>query len=423
MKNGRSFWFGVLRLLALAVFSLAATGASAGTLRIVSTPPGATVEIDGVVVGATPFETKFPGSYFRKPHTVFSERLQHPMSARLSKTGYGPVEIALTEGPFHWISLAGKYQGDYWLLKTGHLEITLQPISQVFTGTVETAGTRSAPATLRTGVPIEDMIRQASASVVLLKAPSKQGTGFIVTETGVLATNRHVVTGESSLTAVLPSGAELSAKVLYTDLGVDLALLKIEGSGFPHLALADLSSVRKGQTVVAIGNPGGGLPETVTRGIVSAVGPFPELGGGTWIQTDAAVNPGNSGGPLLNAWGEVIGITAMKVVKGNEIQGLNFALSSRDLIRILQQFYPDIAASNAASDPAGMGTVTISSEPARAEIYVDGKFVGNTPSTFKLTTGRHSIEIKSPGKQPWQRELEVLKDSEVTLHPTLEPQP
>jgi S1-C subfamily serine protease len=126
---------------------------------------------------------------------------------------------------------------------------------------------------------------------------------------------------------------------------------------------------------------------------------FPEPGGGTWIQTDAAINPGNSGGPLLNAGGEVIGINTLKRI-GNDIQGLNFALSSKDLIRILHQFYPDIAVSNATSDPASMGTVTISSEPAPAEIYVDGKFVGNAPSTFKLTMGTHFIQIKSAGSSP-----------------------
>src|ERR1700737_114939 len=105
---------------------------------------------------------------------------------------------------------------------------------------------------------------------------------------------------------------------------------RLDAKGLPALRLADISTVRAGQPVIAIGNPTEGLPNTVTKGIVSGVGKFSELqgltqneglefertyGAGTWIQTDAAINPGNSGGPLLNAQGEVIGVTTLSAAK------------------------------------------------------------------------------------------------------------
>jgi serine protease Do len=428
MKDGRSVCFCMLRVSALAVFWFAATGASAATLKIISTPPGATVEIDGVVVGTTPYEAKFPGGYFHKTHTVFGTRLQHRIVARISKGGYATKEIELTYGPFPWVALNGASRGGYWLLKADHFDVTLDPVSRVFTGAVETSLRGSTPAAMRPELPVEQVVEAANPAVLLLRrADGGSGSGFFITDTGVVATNHHVVEGESSLMAVTPSGAEFSAKVVYTDSNLDLALLKMEGSGFPHLRLADISTVRPGQTVIAVGNPARGMPNTVTKGIVSAVGPYPGLNG-TWIQTDAATNPGNSGGPLLNTAGEVVGINTRKeffeqTTQGRALQGIGFALSSSDLLVLLRRFYPSVAVSSAGSQSPETGAVTISSEPARAEIYVDGKFVGNTPSTFKLTMGTHSIEIESPGKQPWQRELEVLKDSEVTLHATLEPQP
>jgi S1-C subfamily serine protease len=169
-----------------------------------------------------------------------------------------------------------------------------------------------------------------------------------------------------------------------------------------------------------------GMPDTVTKGIVSAVGPDREAGSGTWIQTDAAINPGNSGGPLLNTRGEVVGLNTQKalVTQGSDhtpLQGIGFALSAEDLILVLRRFYPDASAAppSGSSSDVGIGSVAIASDPAGAEIYIDGKFVGQTPSTIRLASGAHRIEVKSQGKQNWQRDLEVLKDSELTLHPVL----
>ena len=236
-----------------------------------------------------------------------------------------------------------------------------------------------------------------------------------------------------TIIVVFPHGPERLGKVVYSDPKLDLALVKIDGEGLPYLPLADIAEVHAGQTVVAIGNPANGLANTVTQGIVSAVGRNRAEGDGTWIQTDAAINPGNSGGPLLNTRGSVVGINTRKeftehgTANSNDraLQGIGFALSSEDLLEILRRFYPATAVDSAARlvQASGTGTVTISSDATTLEIFVDGKFVGQSPSIFLLSTGIHQVLVKASGKKDWQRDLDVMKDSQVALHPVLEVQP
>ena len=108
----------------------------ADKLQITSNPPGATVELDGVAVGATPFEKDFPGGYFHKTRTSMGSRLEHPVVARISLSGYATRECKLTEGAMNWISLNGRNRGEYWLLKSDHFHVDLQPISETFTGSI-----------------------------------------------------------------------------------------------------------------------------------------------------------------------------------------------------------------------------------------------------------------------------------------------
>jgi len=414
MKIAAPFRIGALVLAGLAGIA-AAPIAQAETLTITSVPSAASIQMNGIPVGVTPYEAKFPGGYFHKTHSVFSERLEHPIAVRLSKEGYATKEVILTDGPIVWRSTNGKAHGNYWLLKTDHLEVVLEPIARAFSGTIGTGGRNLASPRLE--LSVEEIARRASPAVVLLKASRVQGTGFLLTGTGVIATNKHVAEGESSLLAVTAEGSSLEANVIYADPNLDLALVKVEGAGLPHLSLADIASVHPGQTVIAIGNPGDGLPNTVTKGIVSEVGKLASETG-TWVQTDAALNPGNSGGPLLNTYGEVVGINTLKA---EDRQGIGFALSASDLVALLRRFYPEADRTERSAESEGFGTVTISSDPQGAEIYLDGSLVGNTPSVFKLAAGRHHIRIKLPGKQIWWRDFEVLKDSDATLNPSLLP--
>ena len=439
------------RLIGTVLFLLVCPArASAEKLQFTSTPPGATVELDGIAIGTTPCEREFPGGYFHKTRTSFGSRLEHPLVARISLAGYATKELTLTEGPLNWISLNGRSHGEYWLLKSDHFHADLQPIAEAFTGDV-VARVSDGTAGLQPELSLEELVRQTKPAVVYLKGLDKSGSGFFVTGTGVIVTNAHLARGEESLLTLLPGGQQLEAKVVYIDADLDIALAKVDSpSGtneFPHLPLTDAASVRQGESVLAIGNPGDAMLFSVTKGIVSAIGRFPNAGQGTWIQTDAPINPGNSGGPLLNSRGEVIGINTQKLIKKNTT-GIGFALSSSDLLEVLRRFYPHVApagqrtasatslpaagetansaqSSNTISPavPEGVGTVTISSDPDGAEIFVDDKFFGNTPAALKLPTGSHAILLKFPGHAQWRRTLEVLKSSKSSLKATLEPGP
>jgi len=218
--------------LAAISFLLFSPRALADTLTVSSTPPGATVEIDGRNCGPTPYRVDYPGGYFHKPHTVFGARLEHSLVLKISKDGFEPQQITLTDGPFDWVSATGKHHGTYYLLKADRFDLKLEPLPP----------------------------------------------------------------GISSVNSVGREGP------------------------LPRARVADSSNA----------------PEK-----------------------DAS--------------------------------------------------------------PRELGTVRIESDPPGAEIYIDGKFAGQTPSTIKLPGGTHRIEVKSQGKQDWLRNLEVWKESELTLHPVLAP--
>ena len=400
--------------------------------------------INGVLVGTTPYEQSIPGGYLRKTKTSLGSRLEHPLVARLTLDGYAAMEIQLTEGPMSWVStLKGHNHGAYWLLKTDHFRVELQSTSQTFTGAVESvSGLTTLVPGPRPELSLEELVGRTKPAVVFLKSLTKSGTGFFITATGVIATNAHLARGEEALLATLPNGTQLEAKIVYVDPELDIALAKATGEGFPHLPLAEASTVRQGESVLAIGNPGDAMLFSVTRGIVSAVGRFDAAGPGTWIQTDAPINPGNSGGPLLNSRGEVIGINSQKLIKKN-VSGIGFALSASDLLEVLQRFYPtgsnakeSIATSanaklpsgasmmNTAASPQispGFGVTEITSDPDGAEIFLDDKFVGTSPATLRLSEGAHTLTIKSLHHTDWQRSITVLKDSVVTVKAKLDP--
>ena len=218
-------------LFALSACLGPASRTHAESLTITSSPPGASVEINGSAAGATPYKIDYPGGYFHKPHTVFCSRLDHSMTVKVSLDGYITEQITLTQGPFEWIGLNGRQHGTYFLLKSSRFNIKLDPIYHA-SAAVDTTG-HDGP------------IRPASIAIF---------------------------------------GAGESA----------------------------------------------------------------------------------------------IGAT---------------------------------------------GHVSFTSEDPVSEIYVDGKFVGQAPATINLPIGSHHVEVKASGKQPWSRDLEVLSDSQLTLHPVLSASP
>jgi hypothetical protein len=226
-----------LALLALALLS--PSQSIAETLKVTSSPAGANVEIDGVLMGKTPYKVNYPSGYFHKPHTVFAARLGHPLVVRIYKEGYAAQETTITDGPFEWVDLKGHNRGRYWLVKADEVQATLKPVSK---------------------------------------------------------------------------------------------------------------------------------------------------------------ESGGKAGPL----------PAAKQNSANESPAEK-ALGARAF----------------SSAPAGSesGVLTLSCDTDGAEIYIDGKFVGDTPSTISLVSGAHQIAIKAKGKKDWKREIEVMKGSQVTLHPVLDPLP
>ena len=168
------------------------------------------------------------------------------------------------------------------------------------------------------------------------------GSGFIISSDGYIVTNNHVVEDASKLSVMLNDGTELPAEIVSRDIYADLAVLKVEGTMPAVATLGNSEDLKPGETVIAIGSPLGTFRNSVTVGVVSATGRTLDTGEGynmeNLIQTDAAINSGNSGGPLLNLAGEVIGVNAL-VVRGSSsssasAEGLGFAIPS-DTVKLI----------------------------------------------------------------------------------------
>lgn len=387
-------------------------------LTINSQPAGATVEIDGVVVGKTPYTAEIPGGYLYGTKSIFGTLLRHQMHLKLSLNGFFPMEADLAAGPTPWIGLIGTYRGEYWTLKSNTFNFILEEAAAAFSGTVQATLTGASSMTPGSGLSTEEIVERAGPAVLYLNGPEETGSGFLITDTGVAVTSAHVTKGAESLTATLASGQSFQCKVVFEDPVLDVALLKFEGAGFPKLRLAAIQTVQPGSTVVAIGTPSNGFQNSVSRGIISGIGVMKNEPG-LWIQTDTALNPGNSGGPLLNGFGDVVGINTKKEFlssDGRALQGLGFALSSSDVISVVKKFFPDITQMEENQQlNAGKGRVSIVADLEGADVCIDGKFVGETPATFLLPAGKHQIAVKDQDGHAWSRELEVLDDSDVKL--------
>lgn len=167
------------------------------------------------------------------------------------------------------------------------------------------------------------------------EVPRGVGSGFIVSQDGYVLTNMHVVDGASEVYVKLTDKREFKAKVIGTDRRTDVAVLKIDGGKLPKLAIGDSDKIKAGEWVIAIGSPFD-LENTVTSGIISSkardTGDYLPL-----IQTDVAVNPGNSGGPLINMRGEVIGINSQIYSRSGGYMGISFAIPIDEAMRVVEQ--------------------------------------------------------------------------------------
>jgi len=191
--------------------------------------------------------------------------------------------------------------------------------------------------------------------------PRGLGSGFIISADGYVMTNAHVVDGADEITVTLTDRREFKGKLIGADRRTDVALVKIEATGLPTVKIGDVNKLRVGEWVVAIGSPFG-LDNSVTAGIVSAkareTGEFLPF-----IQTDVAVNPGNSGGPLLNMRGEVVGINSQIFTTSGGYNGISFAIPIDEAMNVQQQLR---ASGRVIRGRIGVGIEGVSKEVADA---------------------------------------------------------
>ena len=161
------------------------------------------------------------------------------------------------------------------------------------------------------------------------------GSGVIISSDGYIVTNNHVVEGADELTVTLNDNREFSARIIGTDKTTDLALIKVDGKNLPTLPIANSDNVKVGEWVIAVGNPFG-LNNTVTAGIISAKArSLGQNGVESFIQTDAAINKGNSGGALVNTKGELVGINAMLYSQTGSYAGYGFAIPTSIMNKVV----------------------------------------------------------------------------------------
>ena len=208
--------------------------------------------------------------------------------------------------------------------------------------TVLATATVVAPsvACAQTGLPdFTVLVEKVGPAVVNIRTqekgrPTGEGSGFIISADGYVVTNAHVVSGATEVTVSLPDKREFKAKIIGADDRTDVALVKVEATGLPTVKTGDVSKLKVGEWVLAIGSPFG-LENTVTAGIVSAK--QRETGQEVpFIQTDTAVNPGNSGGPLISLRGEVVGVNSQSLSRVG-FGGVSFAIPIDEAMRVVDQ--------------------------------------------------------------------------------------
>ncbi len=230
----------------------------------------------------------------------------------------------------------------YYVVQNAAPAVVAQPVAALNTApTTASVAPATTNLTLQENSAVIDAVRKVKPAVVTVinqiqtrrssaVTPTASGSGIIIDPKGYIITNNHVVSGAQSLSVIYSDGTKVAAQIVGADTVADLAVLKVDGAVPAIAQFGDSNALEPGQVAIAIGSPLGDFRGTVTVGVISAmnrtVGNQSDL-----VQTDAAINNGNSGGPLINALGQVIGINTLVVRstnEGNVAEGLGFAIPS-----------------------------------------------------------------------------------------------
>jgi 2-alkenal reductase len=266
-------------------------------------------------------------------------------------------------------------------------------LPQPKTGAVGTAALTPIEVVEQIGPAVVTVINEQVEEGETDAVPTGSGSGFFLDEDGHVVTNQHVVDGGVEFLVVLEDGRELPATLVGADANSDVAVLKVDPPVPAVARIGDSDSLLPGQGVLAIGSPLGTFTNTVTEGIVSALGrTVPDDNGGpellNLIQHDAAINPGNSGGPLVTLTGEVVGINTLGIV---DAQGLFFAVPAETVTRVAEE----LIAEGAVDYPyLGLQLVPLDDEiiarwalPVDEGFYVQGVVLGSPSDAVGLQVG------------------------------------
>ena len=290
--------------------------------------------------------------YYAPPQPV-----QKPKKVKKKKSGKAFVAILVALALIIASSAAtALVMNQVWEQKAELLRESFNEKISVIQGQVnqQPAGESNIPVLNSTGLTPGQIYQQNVNAVVAVTCYTQQtgyyqsgtyesfGSGFIISEDGYVVSNYHVVEGATEIYINMHDGTQHKAELIGYEANDDVALLKIEGSGFPCVEIGSSDALAVGDQVVAIGNPLGELTSTLTVGYVSAKDRIVSTDGTTqnMFQTDAAINSGNSGGPLFNTYGQVVGITTAKYSgtssSGATIEGIGFAIPMDDVMGILE---------------------------------------------------------------------------------------
>ncbi|SMC87586.1 S1C family serine protease [Papillibacter cinnamivorans] len=203
---------------------------------------------------------------------------------------------------------------------------------------------------------------------------ASSGSGFIITADGYIVTNHHVIEDATSVTVTLYDGSSYKATVVGYDSDADIAVLKVDATGLTPVVIGNSDTLSVGESVAAIGNPLGELTYTMTAGIVSALDREINIDGTPYdmLQIDAAVNPGNSGGPLFNSYGEVVGIVSAKY-SDTDIEGIGFAIPINDVVSLVTEIMENGYVTGKPT--MGITATTMSADTAKQYNMVEGAYV------------------------------------------------